>query len=264
MSRRVLGIDLASAGWASVGSATIAFDDCHGIFTAVRPAAIAWPKCALTPATLADVIDRFARQHELCAVALDGPQGWRNPGTPQGIPGVGRRCEYAARTQGKTGAWPTTYPRTQRAWIEFSIATFDRLLEKPGVELADRDDWEPSSTYGVLECFPTSAWRASGLKPLPAKSKRPPLQPFVDALRETYLLPPFTTESHDDLQAVVAALTAVGAAGGPLTAIPRGEPSATLDDGGIKRRVEGLIWDVKPIIRAKDRAVSAAQFPADR
>ena len=227
----------------------IEFEERAGIFTAVTPGAIDWPQCLLTSAALADTIDHFARQHDVCVVALDGPQGWRHPKTPPDTPGVGRRCEYAARTQGKTGAWPTTYPRTQRSWIEFCIATFDRLLEKQGVELADRKDWKPRSPYGVLECFPTSVWRTSGLTPLPAKSKRPPREPFVDSLRYAYRLPAFSTQSHDDLQAVVAALTAAGAAGGPCTAVLRGEPSAMLADGGIERRVEGLIWDCKPIPR---------------
>ena len=41
MIRTVLGIDLASAKWSSVGSATIEFDE--EAFTRVVPGAIAWP-----------------------------------------------------------------------------------------------------------------------------------------------------------------------------------------------------------------------------
>ena len=247
MIRRVLGIDLASRNWSSIGSATIEFDVIVGAFTTVTPRAISWPACGLTPAALADVIDDFARDRGVCAVAIDGPQGWRHPCTPCGELGVGRRCEYLARTQGKTGVWPMTFPRTQRRWTEFSVATFERLLDKPGVELADRHDWTANSAYGVLECFPTSIWRATGLTPLPAKTKRPQLERYIFSLCNAYRLPPFETASHDDLQAVVAALAAVGPVRGPSVAIPRGQPSAMVSDVAGSRRVEGLIWDAKPI-----------------
>jgi len=137
MIRTVLGIDLASAKWSSVGSATIEFDDEADAFTSVVAGAIAWPALPLTPAALADAIDAFARRKGVCAVALDGPQGWRDPATPEGTRGVGRRCEYECRTQGKTGAYPRTFPGTQRAWIEFSVEVFANLLARPGVALAD-------------------------------------------------------------------------------------------------------------------------------
>ena len=116
--RRVLGIDLASSSWASVGSATIDFDKDR--FTDVVAGAIRWPAAPLTPDALAEAIDGFARRERICAIAMDGPQGWRDPATPEGMPGVGRRCEYECRTQGKTGAYPRTYPGTQRRWIDFS------------------------------------------------------------------------------------------------------------------------------------------------
>ena len=77
--------------------------------------------------------------------------------------------------------------------------------------------------YVVLECFPTSIWRASGLTPLPAKAKRPDVQAHYDALAAAYALPPAQVTSHDDLQAIVAALAGVGAVGGPVQALPRGE-----------------------------------------
>jgi hypothetical protein len=137
MIRTVLGIDLGSAKWSSVGSATIEFDGEAHVFTRVVAGAIAWPTVPLTPGALADVIDAFARREGVRAVALDGPQGWRDPATAEGTRGVGRRCEYECRTQGKTGAYPRTYPETQRVWIEFCVDVFAKLLANPGVELAD-------------------------------------------------------------------------------------------------------------------------------
>lgn len=251
MVRRVLGIDVASAAWSSIGSATIEFDAELRNCVSVVPGAIPWPSTPLTPGALADTIDQFARRHEIGAVALDGPQGWRHPETASGEPGVGRRCEYRCSTQGKTGCYPRTYPGNQRPWIEFSIELFAKLLAKEGVELADAENWELSSDYGVLECFPTSAWRTSGLRPLPGKSKSPPLGAYIESLRRAYQLPAFETRSHDDLQAVVAALTAVGALGGPAVPIPEGQCSAVLSDRQSHRRVEGLIWNVRPLTYAE-------------
>ena len=245
MIRTVLGIDLASAKWSSVGSATIQFDG--DAFTRVVPGAIAWPTVPVAPTAeaLAEAIHAFARREGVCAVALDGPQGWRDPATPEGMPGVGRRCEYACRTQGKTGAYPRTYPGTQRAWIEFSVDVFANLLARPGVALADPAG-APKASYVVLECFPTSAWRSSGLDPLPAKGKRPELARYLRALTTAYRLPRTRVSSHDDLQAVVAALTAAAAVDGPAVVDIKGA-AGTVD--GTRRRLEGYIWDVKPLSR---------------
>lgn len=249
MTKRVLGIDLASASWADNGSALLELDADKTRFVSVTPGAIAWPSSPLTASALADAIDAFARSRGVSAVALDGPAGWRDPSTPPELPGVGRRSEYSCRTQGKTGAYPQTYPRTQRAWIEHCIEVFDALLAKPGVVLANEPDAAPpAGGYMLLECFPTSTWRVSGLTPLPGKAKKPALTPFVDALSLAFGLPSFSTSSHDDLQGVVAALAAVGALRGPVRTLVHGVPARTVvDSPGQSRRVEGLIWDAMPL-----------------
>jgi hypothetical protein len=248
MVRRVLGIDLASSSWEAVGSATVTFDAKCGEFVEVVAGAIDWPQTALTPHALAGAIDSFARNEQICAVAMDGPQGWRDPATPDGTPGVGRRCEYECRTQGKTGAYPRTYPGTQRPWIEFCVDVYADLLARSGVALADPAARPTRGTaYVVLECFPTSAWRSSGLVPLPAKSKKPELAPYWRALRHAYELPRARIGSHDDLQAVVAALSAAAAAGGPAIALPRGLPARVArNPDGSCLLLEGYTWDVEP------------------
>ncbi len=249
MLHHALGVDLASASWADNGSALVSFDRDSARFVSVSPGAIAWPSSPLTARSLADAVDAFAREHGVGAVALDGPQGWRAPETAPELPGVGRRSEYRCRTQGKTGVYPQTYPRTQRAWIELCIEVFDALLEKPGVVLAEeRGASAPASGYLLLECFPTSSWRASGLTPLPGKRKRPALAPFVSALSRAFALPAFSTSSHDDLQAVVCALVAAAAIGGPADAIVHGDRSRSVVHGdGRSRRVEGVIWGARPL-----------------
>jgi hypothetical protein len=253
---RVLGIDLASS-WANLGSAMIAFDE-SGRGRDVIPAALRWPDVPFAPATLADAIDAYAREHGVSAVALDGPQGWRDPATDPALPGVGRRCDLAARTQGKVGVRPRTWPGNQRVWVEHCIDTFASLLARPGVVLADaRGTPVPRGGYLVAECYPTSAWRTAGLTPLPSKAKRPSLREHYRALAARFELPSIDVDSHDDLQAIVAALTAAAAAGvGSLDPVSWGAPSRTLlDADGSLVRVEGLIWDARP----RD---SAAPLPA--
>ncbi len=262
MTLLALGVDLASASWADNGSALIELDRDAARFVSVVPGAIAWPSSALTPAALAGAIDAFARSRGVLAVSLDGPAGWRDPKTPPEAPGVGRRCEYECRTQGKTGVYPRTYPSTQRAWIEHCIAVFDALLAKPGVSFArERGALPPPGGYFVLESFPTSTWRASGLAPLPGKGKRPALAPYVEALSAAFGLPAFSPATHDDLQGVVAALAAVAALGGPARALVHGVPPRSIASSDGPRRVEGLIWDAMPFGR---RSAAAAVAPTER
>lgn len=211
---RVLGIDLACS-WRDTGSALLELDAAGARVLEVRPAAIAWPIVPYSPRALASRIDAFARAEGVVAIALDGPQGWRDPARDASERGVGRRCELSARTQGKVGVRPRTYPSTQRRWIEQSIETFTHLLARPGVRLADHVEGVGvhGDGYVVAECFPTSAWRSSGLEPLPGKAKRVDIAPWYAALAARYGLPPVEVESHDDLQAIVAALCAAAIAG---------------------------------------------------
>ena len=272
----VLGVDLASARWTFNGSALLQFHAESRAFTRVVPGAITWPGAdtPLTPQALAKVIHAFALREHVRALALDGPHAWRNPLTAAHEPGVGRRCEYACRTQGKTGVYPKTYPGNQFAWIDFCVQVFDALLAQPGVRMADvpvvglpptgdatagphagdvgdvGDARAVGDGYVVLECFPTSIWRASALPPLPAKRKKPDVQAHCDRLAAAYALPPVPVTNHDDLQAIVAALAGVGALGGPVQALPRGETCWMAEHPDGLRRVEGFIWDAAPVALA--------------
>jgi hypothetical protein len=216
------------------------------------PAAITWPAVALSPAAMAAAIDHHARAHDVRAIALDGPHAWRDPATPTTSPGVGRRGEYALRTQGKTGVRGTTYPRTQRGWTEFSIAVFAALLDRADVALAAPGVAPPRRGYVVLEAYPTAIWRAAGLAPLPAKRARPDLADHAARLAAAFGLPAFAPTSHDDLQAVVAALAAAGLADGRARA--HGVAAARLDghlgDHLGDHLIEGYVWDVVPPRRA--------------
>ncbi len=254
MTFSVLGIDLALK-WADIGSAKLTFMPGGDTFESVAAPAIQWPSLSLTPNALADAIDAYARHHGVRAVAIDGPQGWRAPDTPPGLPGVGRRCEYEANTPAKTAVYPDTYPANQVRWIEFSTDVFAALLRKRGVRLAEGNETlpEPGAGYLLLECFPTSLWRTANLNPLPGKATHIDLSPFTGALCAAFGIPRFRPRTHDDLQAVVAAVAAAAVVGGPAVPVPRGVPAihCEVDEGPVL--LEGLIWDARPVGSPTDR-----------
>lgn len=245
-SRRVLGVDLACRSWDDIGSALVAFGD--GRFSRAVPGVVAWPAEELTPAAVARCIDVFARDHDVAAVSIDGPQAWRDPAAPSNRRGVGRVCEYETRTPGKTGTRGVAYPSTFLRWIRFSIDVFAELLRRPGVALANdhAGDLRPRPAgYWLMECFPTSTWRTSGLEPLPGHRRAPAevVERFARRLVAGYGLPTSAvTRDHDDLQAVVSTLPAVGLLGGPARVWARGQSARSV--GGVL--VEGLIWDAAP------------------
>ena len=250
-SRRVLGIDLACRSWDDIGSALVAFE--NGCFRDAVPGVMAWPPEDLTPAAVARCIDMFARNRDVAAVSIDGPQAWRDPTTPANRPGVGRACEYETRTPGKTGPCGVAYPSTFLRWIRFSIDVFAELLCHRDVVLVNNDatDIAPRpGGYWLMECFPTSTWRTSGLEALPGHRRAPAevVERFARRLVAAYGLPSSAvTADHDDLQAVVSTLPAVGLLGGPARAYARGEPARSVD----AVPVEGIIWDAAPAGGAK-------------
>jgi hypothetical protein len=249
--RRVLGIDLAMT-WPKMGSAMLSFSLQPTEWVAASTAVVTWPNSPATASVAADVIDEFARRSDIAAVSLDGPQGWRDPAAVDRA-GVGRACEKAAGTPGKTGTYGTTYPGNYVAWTCFCVDIFAALLKLPHVYLAN-DSLLPSfplrrrGEYWLLECFPTSTWRASGLTPLPGHAKAPPIvvESFASRLRNRYSLPAeMLTRNHDELQAVVAALPASALLGAQCQALSKGEASNRVVQTGVvpAHAVEGLIWD---------------------
>ena len=253
---KVLGIDLACRSWADNGSALLAFGGVPSAWSLCEVGAIRWPKAPLSPAAMARAIDAFAIAHGVGAVSIDGPQGWRSP-LAGARRGVGRLCENEARTPGKTGKFETTYPGNYVGWVRFSIAVFQELLSLGRATLANDPEaamlMSPAGPgrYVLLQCFPTSTWRCSGLVPLPGHRNAPPVvvERHAAAMCDRFGLPAAAmTRHHDNLQAIVAALPAAALLDGPCKAIPRGQPGfrqAALGDCP-EHRVEGIIWDARP------------------
>ena len=77
MLLRVLGIDIASADWSSIGNAVITFDSSSRMFQGAQTGVIRWPAARLTAKDLAEAIEEYSRGNGVCAVALDGPAARR-------------------------------------------------------------------------------------------------------------------------------------------------------------------------------------------
>jgi hypothetical protein len=145
-----------------------------------------------------------AEQLDVGCVAIDGPLGWRGPDTDSVH---SRLSERAVRAPGKTGLPPDgVKPRTYLAFSRLSIALFERLT---------MSGWHlPSSRAAiagprmVTETFPTAAWRALGLQPLPgkARSQMRDVREGLVRLAGTCDIQCTGVETHDDLQAVVGGI----------------------------------------------------------
>jgi len=255
---KVLGVDLGLT-WAKIGSATLSFDDKGWIDC--RPGVIEWPQSTCDPAAVVNAIVRFALDNDIRAISLDGPQGWRDPGTPGSF--VGRDCDRLTRTPGKAGTYGVTKPGTWIRWIRCSIQVYDCLLETQHAILANSPDTgalplPPDGRFYVLECFPTSTWRRACLNPLPGhRINFPTIQRFARDLRKAFGLPKAALShdqsAHDNLQAVVAALPAAGLLGAPCRAVANGLPARMIAAHGATpvHRAEGIIWDAVPIFHRR-------------
>lgn len=250
--QRVLGIDLASRRWSDIGSAslTMASD------ISVRTPAIEWPSGDLQASRLAEKIVRCVDEQSISVVSLDGPHAWRSPSADPNRPGVGRLAEYEAKCQGKTGLYGKTFPSTQIRWTQFCIEVFDHLISAGG-KLVNDATWTrvpllERGRFWVHECYPTDVWKRNQLKALPSKSKvgkdRNALKLYARQLCEVFGLTDFSDRaySHDDLQAVVAALPAASLLGYLGTPVAMGIPAALYLDPATQNSysTEGLIWSV--------------------
>lgn len=159
------------------------------------------PSVSALVAWLREIVDA----HDVRCLCIDGPLGWRAPGTDS--PHC-RLSERAVRAPGKTGLPPDgVKPRSYLGFTNFSIALFETLLESADWALPG-DATAPSSARVVTESFPTAGWRALGLAPLMAKG-RASIADVQDAAARLQARTGLTLEhvrTHDQLQAVVGGI----------------------------------------------------------
>lgn len=222
----VLSIDLAYKRHADIGVALLEAGT-QGLTATILAPDLPDPP---HPHALADWLHDVARRHHVQGLAIDGPLGWKAPGTEA------EHCrvsEKAVRAPGKTGLPPDgVKPRTYLAFTVFSIALFERLTTVHGYGLPGDASTAQSGAPFVTETFPTAAWRALGLVPLPGKGRTAPgaLEAAVARLEERLRCRLPAPLSHDQLQAVIGGLAPLAwAAGEPRRVTLAGLPPHRLD-----------------------------------
>jgi hypothetical protein len=154
----------------------------------------------------AHVVSDFCHKEGIRILLVDGPQAWKDPDSELLHC---RACERELATPAKTGTVGSVKPKTWVRFVSFSIGVFESLVTECGAQLAESHQIiAPKSGFLALESFPTSAWRALKLKPLPGKTKSKPfdIADRVASLRQYYKLELSSEPSHDELQALVSAL----------------------------------------------------------
>lgn len=208
----ILSIDLACRRSRDIGICVLHYD---GVRIDVEFVRQHWEDCGskLDPRSLAETIAQIARRHQARLVLIDGPQAWKDP---RRADNDARVCEMEAATQGKTGSPGTAKPWTFLTFSIFSIAVFDRLGELGWPRLSQRSSLHTSKNF-ALEMYPTAAWKAIGLRPLPSKSNAEALDVKAKFAELSSTIPIAVlqgdTITHDELQAIVGGLAGVAAEG---------------------------------------------------
>lgn len=222
----VLSIDLALTSYADIGVAFLT-STARGALDAriLRVPMTGRPDVD----ALASWIQRTAEPLGVGCVAIDGPLGWRGPDTDSVH---SRLSERAVRAPGKTGLPPDgVKPRTYLAFSRLSIALFERLTTAGWRLPTDRK--AGAGPRMVTETFPTAAWRALGLVPLPGKS-RSQVQDVHEGLQRLAGgcdIRCTGVETHDDLQAVIGGIAPAWWMAGLLDRVAfAGAPPFRLDE----------------------------------
>jgi len=160
-------------------------------------------------------------------IVIDGPQGWRAPGSP--VEGK-RVCERCTHTPGKTGDPGVVTPKTWTRMAMFSIELFDALHAAGWPRFSG--EWP--AARATIESFPTQGWRRLGFPPLPGSRRRKlQLKTWMGYLTKSFGVRWSRDPSHDELQAVVVGL-------GGLLLLREGVTAC--DVHGHKPFVENGVW----------------------
>jgi len=154
---------------------------------------------------LAGRLNHLCTVRAIRVIMLDGPQAWKS--LSNGLQHA-RVSERQLNTAAKTGLPGMVKPVTYRAFAEFCLDVYDALCRR-GWRRLDTGAHPGSGPERVLvESYPHAAWKALGLKPLPAK-RRARVSDLAEAYAALRAIVPMTTSrppNHDQLQAIVGGL----------------------------------------------------------
>jgi len=221
---RILSVDLAHSSYNKLG--VVLLEDSGDGFSvrAITPGDVGLTGEPSAHALATNLV-AVCRRLSVSILLLDGPQGWKDP--DNGLK-HSRVCERELNTPGKTGLPGNAKPGNYLPFIAFSVSVFDGLVAQ-GFEL-----WSGrAAPLLAIESFPWSAWRQLGIVPLGAKSKarREDLERVVAELQGLFPLRVPDRLSHDQVQALVAALAGV--------AVSRGSCAGYVAAGVQPKRLDG-------------------------
>jgi len=204
---QILSVDLALTSYANLGIIILEEEGRRFVARPV-PAREFGLTGETSPQVLANSLAKACEQIGISILLLDGPQGWKHP--DNGLE-HSRVCERELNTPGKTGLPGYAKPANYLPFITLSITVFQTLVAK-GFGLLGGSPADCTA----LESFPRAAWKALGVRPLPAKKKatRHDLGCAADSLRRLFPVQFPEGMTHDELQALVAAFAGVAYARG--------------------------------------------------
>jgi len=197
------------------------------------------------------------RLNHLCGVRgirvlmLDGPQAWKS--RENGLEHA-RVSERQLNTAAKTGLPGMVKPATYRRFAEFCVDVYDALCRRGWKRLSSSERPGAGPERVLVESYPHAAWKALGIRPLPAKRRAQvsDLAEAMAALRAVVPLAVSRPPNHDQLQAIVGglpglALEAQDTAGARIVGLPPRREDGQWREGYIvlpvlPQRMNGVRW----------------------
>jgi uncharacterized protein YlxP (DUF503 family) len=209
-----LGIDLATRRYADIGLALLTRQNGCIQVQLVRPTTTG-QRNVPTVTALAGLIAELNKRYPLQVIAIDGPQAWK--GADTGLAHA-RTCEKTLNTQAKTGLPGVAKPASALRFVQFAIDLFDTLAALGWPRLTEPVANPPIPV--AVEVWPTAAWRALGLRALPAKraTAAQDVAHWLAQLQARFPLRLTETPTHDELQAIMAGLVGMALGDGDLPA----------------------------------------------
>ncbi|MGA8809528.1 MAG: hypothetical protein WB973_16785 [Thermoanaerobaculia bacterium] len=126
-------------------------------------------------------------------------------------------------------------PKNYTAFVSFSIAVYDALVDRGWTRLERCDAPLDGAGKTLVESFPLSAWRSLRIKALGSKrkTKAADITARLEDLRTVFPLLVTEEPSHDELQALVSGLAGI--------AMERGASEACVTSGVAPFRHEGIV-----------------------
>jgi hypothetical protein len=229
----ILSVDLAFRRWTDLGIVVLECGREPGAPIACEIVSDIAPGNEPVPVqaeVLAGYLNHLCGIRDIRIVMLDGPQAWKSTGN--GLDHA-RLSERELNTAAKTGLPGMVKPVTYRAFAEFCVDVYDALCRRGWERLASSDQPRDSGEHVLAESYPYAAWKALGIRPLPAK-KRATVCDLAEAFAALQATVPVTVNrppNHDQLQAIVGGLAGL--------ALEARNPAGARIVGSTPRREDG-------------------------